>query len=45
MEKSFSEKMKTILERLGKCPLYAEVSLYMLKFNEDRLPIGGVCLV
>lgn len=33
------------MECLVKHSLDAEVSLYMLKLNEDRLPIGGVCLI
>ena len=45
MEKKFPFFEKTILKRLGKYPLRAGVSLYMLGPNRDDLSIGGVRLV
>lgn len=45
MEKKFPFFGKTILKQLGKYPLRAEVSLYMLMKNGGGLPIGGVHLI
>lgn len=45
MEKKFPFLRKTFPKHLEKYPLHVEVSLYMLRPNRDRLPIGGVHLI
>ncbi len=45
MEKKFSIFRKNNFGVFGEALPLWEVSLYMLRPNRDRLPIGGVCLI